>query len=362
MSILAAASSESGRVQFVFAAVCLAIAGLVAGGLRLWRPGRRAFPERLTWRASAWPLVGVLGAGVFCWWTVSSAFLTYKQAELVARMGPDAKLELSALSPRDMAFLATVPPLAAFAVLVAADYALKRTGAYDLGLGLRRLKSGVFLGILGSACVVPLLFGLMVLIDWAYRQMHFQHPEEHELLHALGQTRDPLVVIPLVAGAALVAPLFEELLFRAHLQTILRRLFTWFAVEVLGQGVDTTPAVRDVPLADVASGTSADPIATIPQAANEQASAEAPGPPEGVEYAPAPTEVVSPAWTTWAAIVVTACLFASVHAMWTWPPIFILALCLGYAYERTGNLWVPILIHASFNAVSTLMFLGGLSN
>ena len=360
MSILAAASSESGRVQAVFAAVCLTIALLTALALRLWRPGGIPFPERVKWRASAWPLVGVLGAGVFCWWTASSAFLTYKQAELVARMGPDAKLELSALSPRDMAFLATVPPLAAFVVLVAADAMLKRTGAYDLGLSLARLKSGVFLGILGSVCVVPLLFGLMVLIDWLYRLLHFQHPDEHELLHALGQTSDTLVVVPLMLGAAVVAPLFEELLFRAHLQTILRRLFTWFAY---GRGT----AGEEVMAYDGPTQEPAGPSADLPSEPPESPSPEIPvatvvAPAPAPAPAPPQAEPVSPAWASWAAIVVTAALFASVHAMWTWPPIFILAVCLGYAYERTGNLWVPILIHASFNAVSTLMFLGGLSN
>ena len=30
-----------------------------------------------------------------------------------------------------------------------------------------------------------------------------------------------------------------------------------------------------------------------------------------------------------------------------------LALFLGYLYERTGNLWVPILIHTLFNSIST---------
>jgi membrane protease YdiL (CAAX protease family) len=340
-------------MQAVFAAVCLTIALLTALALRLWRPAGTPFPERVKWRASAWPLVGVLGAGVFCWWTASSAFLTYKQAELVARMGPDAKLELSALSPRDMAFLATVPPLAAFVVLVAADAVLKRTGGYDLGLSLARLKSGVFLGILGSVCVVPLMFGLMVLIDWAYRLVHFQHPDEHELLHALGQTKDTLVVVPLMAGAAIVAPLFEELLFRAHLQTILRRMFYWWAYVYI-------PWWRSVPILDLKRGPGGPPDevpferSELPSPQLAAATVVDPAPPEA--------EPVSPPWTSWAAIVVTAALFASVHAMWTWPPIFILALCLGYAYERTGNLWVPILIHASFNAVSTLMFLGGLSN
>ena len=358
MSILAEASSGSLRSQAVFAAACLAVAAITALALRLWRPARGPFPERVSWRVSAWPLVGAMGVGVFCWWTVSSAFLTYKHAQLVARMGPDARMDLAMLSPRDMAFLATVPPLAAFALLVTADALLKRTGGYDVGLGLRRVRPGIVYGLLGSVCVVPLLFGVMVLIEWAYRWLNYQHPDEHELLHALGKTRDLMVVVPLIAGAAIVAPLFEELLFRAHLQTILRRMFAWFAYEALGQGRPAPEAVAGPagvgvpgdphprPVADPAADATAEYPAALPYAS--------PG--------PAPEAVVFPAWTGWAAILLTSALFASVHAMWTWPPIFILSLCLGYAYERTGNLWVAILMHATFNTVSTLMFLGGLSN
>ena len=42
---------------------------------------------------------------------------------------------------------------------------------------------------------------------------------------------------------------------------------------------------------------------------------------------------------------------------WMAPLIFVLSLCLGYAYERTGNLWVSIIIHAAFNTTSTVIFL-----
>ena len=42
-------------------------------------------------------------------------------------------------------------------------------------------------------------------------------------------------------------------------------------------------------------------------------------------------------------------LFALVHPLPTFPPIFFLSLCLGYVYERTGNLWASIFIHAIFN-------------
>ena len=60
----------------------------------------------------------------------------------------------------------------------------------------------------------------------------------------------------------------------------------------------------------------------------------------------------------WLAIVIASLAFTLVHgALWLAPPIFFLSLCLGYAYDRTRNLWVSILIHASFNAASLTMFL-----
>ncbi len=59
----------------------------------------------------------------------------------------------------------------------------------------------------------------------------------------------------------------------------------------------------------------------------------------------------------WVSIVATSFAFTAVHEPWTMPVIFILSMCLGYAYDRTKNLWVPMIIHASFNAVSVAMFL-----
>ena len=76
--------------------------------------------------------------------------------------------------------------------------------------------------------------------------------------------------------------------------------------------------------------------------------------PPVVRYEPAAPDA---AWQRWAAVVVTSALFALVHAAWSAPPIFILSVGLGYAYERTGNLWVPITMHLLFNAIQTLFFL-----
>jgi hypothetical protein len=67
--------------------------------------------------------------------------------------------------------------------------------------------------------------------------------------------------------------------------------------------------------------------------------------------------VVRPRRLTWLAVLITSVLFAIVHPLWTAPLIFLLAVCLSYAYERTGSLWVPIIMHAMFNTSSTLVFL-----
>jgi len=57
----------------------------------------------------------------------------------------------------------------------------------------------------------------------------------------------------------------------------------------------------------------------------------------------------------WAAILITAALFAGMHAnaeLPALPALMILGIVLGYNYERTGRLWAPIMIHALFNTLS----------
>jgi membrane protease YdiL (CAAX protease family) len=52
----------------------------------------------------------------------------------------------------------------------------------------------------------------------------------------------------------------------------------------------------------------------------------------------------------WLVIVVTSFLFALPHEpLYALPALFVLAIFLGYAYERSGCLWPPILMHVLFN-------------
>ena len=54
---------------------------------------------------------------------------------------------------------------------------------------------------------------------------------------------------------------------------------------------------------------------------------------------------------------VVSFVFAAMHAQ-VWPtpiPLFLLALSMGYLYQRTGSLIAPIALHMTFNAISTAL-------
>ena len=59
----------------------------------------------------------------------------------------------------------------------------------------------------------------------------------------------------------------------------------------------------------------------------------------------------------WIAIIVASTLFAMLHPLWSWPALFVLAVAMGYNYERCGRLMPSILIHSLFNAVACIGWL-----
>ncbi len=69
--------------------------------------------------------------------------------------------------------------------------------------------------------------------------------------------------------------------------------------------------------------------------------------------------ILSGVGNRWAAILVTSLVFASIHLsavpVYGLVPLFVLSVAMGLAYERTGHLGVPILMHAMFNAINVAM-------
>jgi membrane protease YdiL (CAAX protease family) len=58
----------------------------------------------------------------------------------------------------------------------------------------------------------------------------------------------------------------------------------------------------------------------------------------------------------WPAVFVASAAFAMLHQRYAWPQIFFLGVGLGYVYERTGNLWVNVVMHSLFNLTSIVLF------
>jgi membrane protease YdiL (CAAX protease family) len=62
--------------------------------------------------------------------------------------------------------------------------------------------------------------------------------------------------------------------------------------------------------------------------------------------------------SAWAAIAISSVFFATMHAdPGHWPALFVLGVCLGYSYEKSGSLLRPIFIHSFFNASSVAIAL-----
>ena len=63
----------------------------------------------------------------------------------------------------------------------------------------------------------------------------------------------------------------------------------------------------------------------------------------------------------WMAILVTSGLFMVAHGgqVASWPSLFLLAVVLGYNYERTGRLLPSIIVHTLFNLTFLMLTLWG---
>lgn len=326
MSILSriglAASVDSGTILETLLLVLVAASAGAAVAARALPPRKVNGPDRIPPDRPAWPLLAVVFGAVGIYFFSMSLYLS-------ARLGPTTAPSTSqpSLGLTETAVVNVVPPLLALVALVLGDRAVHDTVGQDLGFDRKRFVPGVMIGLWGGVIVVPPLLLMSEIMEMIYRALHYEHPAEHPVLHALGERPGPLVTATLVIGACVIAPLFEETLFRGHVQTLLRRAFLRFSAR----------AVRPPPPAGF-------PVIIA-----------------GMEPAPPlPSPPRPTVWQTWAAILVTSALFALLHPAWTQPMIFTLSLALGYAYERTGNLWVSITIHAVFNSVSTVIFLYGL--
>lgn len=199
--------------------------------------------------------------------------------------------------PEVKALLLTV--IASFAIVPVVLLGVSRLlegGLPAFGLPLPRILAGAGVGLLCVFNLYPVVSVVSYVTLALIHWLRLQPPEPHAILKSLNTWRDPRQIALAIGAAVLAAPIAEEIIFRGVIQTSLVRLF--------GRVIPQEAAAR------------------------------------------------------WSAVVLTAALFAAIHLEPAFmPPLFVLALGLGYLYERTGNLWASMAAHALFNSMQIVLYL-----
>jgi membrane protease YdiL (CAAX protease family) len=312
--------------------VCVAIIG-VAIWTGVFKPRQVIAPDRVPPGRGELAVFLVMAGGFLLWLFLQAFYASYRlQQILLPSSTAPAILDLSLLSPADYAVLATAPSAAALIVLLIGDWSISPGLLDRLGIAPRHLTTSLRPGGIAVLFVVPFMLATTVILEAVYNALRYEHPKEHELLKIMGESSSLAVRGLLIVGATVMAPLFEEVVFRGHLQSLVRSILAR-----MGLRHSAASALSEEADPELASSWE---LGVVP-------------------YQPADASArwIPSVAANWLAIVLTSICFALVHPAWTWPVIFVLSLCLGYAYERTQKLWVPIIIHASFNLVSTILFL-----
>jgi membrane protease YdiL (CAAX protease family) len=152
------------------------------------------------------------------------------------------------------------------------------------GLNAKTIPKDIPTAILNLLSVWPIIVAIVILMLYIGRFIWGQDLQmpKHEQLNSITAYPQLPLRITIVITTVIIAPVFEEMLFRGLFQTMLRSFLQ----------------------------------------------------------------------KPWLSILISSALFASIHQMVHWPALFILSICLGYAYEKSGSLFRPIFIHALFNGIT----------
>jgi membrane protease YdiL (CAAX protease family) len=223
----------------------------------------------------------------------------------------------------------------------------------DLGLDLQNWKGQMAVGAVAALLMTPAVLAIQSLAVRIWPSQ--KHPVEDMILEEFTAGR----AIVAVLSAMVLAPMIEELLFRAIVQrwltglcsVVQRWLITLLSV-VQCWLIRPFPVRRDLTASRVQPDLS------------EQFSGDWPAGDAPLQHLgeldfgfvaePRPLSRTRTASVT--AVVVTSLLFATMHLP-QWPApigIFLLAMALGAVYQRTGKLLTVITMHAVFNGFSTV--------
>jgi membrane protease YdiL (CAAX protease family) len=219
-------------------------------------------------------------------------------------------------------------------------YVLSGTRPYQLGLTANRLVRNALLGVLTGICVVPVVYLILLTINWLMRGLG-EAPEEHPITKLVKGHPLPIDLVVGALAAIVAAPLQEELLFRGILQP-------WFRTRRGGGWLGIAGALfLAVALrwSGLKLGWEHGWARWWPELL-----------PAGFVLAAVPGYLLVRARLPAAAgaVYATSIFFAAAHSF-AWPspvPLFFFALALGALRYRTQSLVAPVVTHGLFNAVA----------
>jgi membrane protease YdiL (CAAX protease family) len=186
----------------------------------------------------------------------------------------------------------------AIILLIAWSYFARRLKGF--GLNIRSIHKDFFVAFVSLLTVLPLMeaaIRLMMLIGTLFYGPEYQIPQ-HEQLKMIALYPQWQFLILTFIVIAVIVPVLEEMLFRGLFQTVIRSLLETRNSKLEGR------------------------------------------------------------YNAWIAIFITSGLFSIVHGnVPHWPALFILGVCMGYSYEKSGSLFRPIFIHAFFNSIAVISVL-----
>ncbi len=177
----------------------------------------------------------------------------------------------------------------------------------DLGWSARTIRDDLRLGLIAFAMLAPPVYALQGLL------VNFWKKSEHPIVEMFKDAPDIAFFGVLFVSAAVVAPLFEELIFRVLLQGLLEKAtsFRGNSVELLVGGTQE-----------------------VMEAIEEQPELRG--------------------WQAWLPISMSAGIFALLHYSHgpDWVPLLLLAAGMGYLYQRTHRILPSLVVHTLLNALS----------
>jgi membrane protease YdiL (CAAX protease family) len=223
-----------------------------------------------------------------------------------------------------------------------------RSPLQDLGLSFDGWWRQAAIGVIAFLAIQPVIFVIQLAATSVWKN------NAHPLYKMVLDEFSPGVPQLAILMAVIIAPVFEEFMFRGIIQS-------WLVCLGTPRRRQRTPVLEEsavVPLTDDIAPASRWELEPGQLTANPYAPPAA----TTMHSQPVSTSIKSssPQRSGLVAIIVTSLVFAGMHGP-QWPApiaLFVLSVAIGYVYYRTGSLLAAICMHATFNGFSTLLLMG----